>query len=84
MPATNPRLGYILVILGAIAFGVNGAVSRVAMRSGLTPESFTTLRITGAAIVFAAAALIWRRSALRPPKGSALLLVAALGLVGVV
>lgn len=84
MPDPNPRLGYGLVVLGAIAFGINGAVSRVAMRSGLTPESFTTLRITGATIVFALAALIWRRSALRPPKGSALLLVAALGLIGVV
>lgn len=84
MPVPNPRLGYALVILGAVAFGINGAVSRVAMRSGLTPESFTTMRITGATIVFALAALIWRRSALRPPKGAALLLVAALGLVGVV
>lgn len=83
-PGANPRLGYGLVILGAIAFGVNGAVSRVAMRSGLTPESFTTMRITGATIVFALAALVWRRSALRPPRGSALFLVAALGLVGVV
>ena len=83
MPQTRPRLGYTLVVLGAILFGINGAVSRVAMRAGLSPESLTTLRITGATVVFALAALIWRRSALRPPTGSNLLLVAALGLVGV-
>ncbi|MBC7593329.1 MAG: EamA family transporter [Kineosporiaceae bacterium] len=83
MLQTRPRLGYTLVVLGAILFGINGAVSRVAMRAGLSPESLTTLRITGATVVFTLAALIWRRSALRPPTGSNLLLVAALGLVGV-
>lgn len=83
MPTTRPRLGYTLVVLGAVLFGINGAVSRVAMRAGLSPESLTTLRITGATLVFALAALLWRRSALRPPQGSSLLLVAALGLVGV-
>ncbi|MGZ5409150.1 MAG: hypothetical protein ACXWDJ_04020, partial [Aeromicrobium sp.] len=65
MPQTRPRLGYALVILGAVLFGVNGAVSRVAMRAGLSPESLTTLRITGATRVFAVAALLWQRSALR-------------------
>lgn len=83
MPQTRPRLGYALVIFGAVLFGVNGAVSRVAMRAGISPESLTTLRITGATLVFALAGLIWRRSALRPPTGSSLLLIAALGLVGV-
>lgn len=83
MPQPNPRLGYILVITGAILFGVNGAVSRVAMRSGLSPESLTTVRITGAAIAFALAAALWRRSALRLPTGSSLFLIAVLGLVGV-
>lgn len=84
MPKTRPRLGYALVIFGAILFGINGAVSRVAMRAGLSPESLTTLRITGATIVFVFAALLWRRPALRPPRGRAMLLIAALGLVGVV
>lgn len=84
MPQTHPRLGYILVILGAVLFGINGAVSRVAMRSGVSPESLTTLRITGATIAFILGAAIWRRSALRPPTGSSLFLIAALGLVGVV
>ncbi|AXT86581.1 EamA family transporter [Aeromicrobium sp. A1-2] len=83
MNARNPRLGYVLVVVAAVLFGLNGGVSRVAMGSGLSPESFTTLRITGAMIVFVAYAACFRRSALRRPRGTALLLVIALGLVGV-
>ena len=70
-------------MLAAILFGLNGGVSRVAMGSGLTPEAFTTLRVTGATLVFVAYAACLRRSALRRPRGSGLLLVVALGLVGV-
>lgn len=84
MSTANPRLGYGLVILGATLFGINGAVSKVAMESGLTPESLTTLRISGATVVFVLVAFLWRRDALRPPTGSGLLLIAALGMVGVV
>lgn len=79
----NARLGYALVVLAAVLFGVNGGVSRVAMGSGLSPESFTTLRITGATLVFVAYAACFRRSALRRPRGSSLLLIIGLGLVGV-
>jgi drug/metabolite transporter (DMT)-like permease len=79
----NPRLGYLLVVTAAVLFGLNGGVSRVAMGSGLDPASFTTLRITGATLVFLGYAACFRRSALRRPRGSALLLVIALGLVGV-
>jgi drug/metabolite transporter (DMT)-like permease len=80
----NARLGYVLVVAAAVLFGLNGGVSRVAMGSGLSPESFTTLRITGATLVFVAYAAGFRRSALRRPRGTALLLVLALALVGVV
>lgn len=83
MPHPNPRLGYALVVLAAILFGINGGVSRVAMGSGLSPEAFTTLRVTGATLVFVAYATCFRRSALRRPRGTGLLLVIALGLVGV-
>lgn len=79
----SPRLGYALIVLAAVLFSLNGGVSRVAMGSGLTPESFTTLRITGATLVFVVYAACFRRSALVRPKGSAFLLVVALGLVGV-
>ncbi|MET0929776.1 MAG: EamA family transporter [Aeromicrobium sp.] len=83
MQSPNPRLGYALVVLAAILFGLNGGVSRVAMGSGLSPEAFTTLRVTGATLVFVAYAACFRRAALRRPKGTAFLLVVALGLVGV-
>lgn len=72
-----------MVITGAVLFGLNGGVSRVAMGSALDPTTFTTLRITGSTVVFALIALCVRRSALRPPTGRSLLLVAALGFVGV-
>lgn len=81
--ARNARLGYALVVTAAILFGLNGGLSRVAMGSGLSPESFTTVRVTGATLVFIAYAACFRRSALRRPKGTAMLLIIALGLVGV-
>ncbi len=83
MPHPNPRLGYALVVLAAVLFGLNGGISRVAMGSGLSPEIFTTLRITGATLVFVGYAACFRRSALRRPRGTAFLLVIGLGLVGV-
>jgi len=79
----NPRLGYLLIVLAAVLFGLNGGVSRVAMGAGLSPESFTTLRVTGATLVFVVYALTFRRRALVRPRGTAFLLVMALGLVGV-
>jgi drug/metabolite transporter (DMT)-like permease len=81
--ARNARLGYALVISAAVLFGLNGGVSRVAMGSGLSPELFTTLRITGATLVFVVYAACFRRSALVRPKGSSMLLIITLGLVGV-
>lgn len=79
----NPRLGYLMVVTGAVLFGLNGGVSRVAIGADLGVETFTTLRITAAAAVFVLAALVLRPSVLRPPRGRHLLLIAALGLVGV-
>lgn len=79
----RPRLGYALVATGALLFAVNAGVSRVAMGGDLGPWDLTTVRITGAAILFALLAAAFRRSALRPPHGRSLLLIAALGLAGV-
>ena len=79
----TPRLGYLMVITGAVLFGLNGGVSRVAIEADIGAETFTTLRITAAAAVFVLAALVLRPSVLRPPRGRSLLLIVALGLVGV-
>lgn len=83
MHPARPLLGYLMVVTAALLFGVNGGVSRVAMGGDLTVETFTTVRITGATVVFALVALTVRPAALRPPSGRRLVLVAALGLVGV-
>lgn len=53
------------------------------MATPMTPETLTTLRVTGAMAAFFAYALCFRRSALSPPRGRTLLLVAGLGLFGV-
>lgn len=71
------------MLTGAALFVINAGVSRVAMRAGIDPGTFTTIRITGAAACFVVLAAIVRPAALRPPRGRSLLLIAALGFVGV-
>ncbi|KAA1424585.1 EamA family transporter [Mumia zhuanghuii] len=76
-------LGYALVVGGACFFIVNAGVSRVVMRAGIDPALLTTLRTTGAALLFVAFALVADRSALRVPRGRELALLLLLGVVGV-
>jgi drug/metabolite transporter (DMT)-like permease len=83
VPVRRPALGYALVVTGAVLFIVNAGVSRVAIRAGVDATSLTSLRVTGAVVVFALVAAAVRPGALRPPRGRDLLLLAALGLVGV-
>ncbi len=83
MTAASPRTGYLLVLTGAVLFGLNGGISRIAMRGGIEPLTFTSARITGAALVLLVVAALWRPAVLRPPRGRSLLLIAGLGLVGV-
>ncbi len=79
----NPPLGFALVLLGASLFIVNAGVSRVALRAGVDPVTLTTVRVTGTFVVFATAAALFRRSALRPPPGRLRWLILVHGLVGV-
>lgn len=72
-----------LVVTGATLFIVNAGVSRVALRAGVDPLMLTTVRVTGAFLVLLAAAALFRRDALRPPRGRLGLLVVLHGLVGV-
>jgi len=83
MGSGSPRLGYVLVTLGAVLFIVNAGVSRVILRSGVDPTELTSLRVTGATVGLAVIGAVFRPVSLRPPRGRHLLLVVALGLTGV-
>lgn len=83
MPRRNPALGLGLVVLGALLFVQNAGVSRVALRAGVDPVALTTLRVTGTCVVLLVVAVLFRRDALRPPRGRLGLLVVVHGLVGV-
>jgi drug/metabolite transporter (DMT)-like permease len=80
--ARDPRLAYVFVLLAATLFGLNAGVSRIPMRSGTPTDTFTTARITAAFLAFVVIALVVERSALRVPRGRALLLIAGMGLLG--
>ncbi|MFT4187407.1 MAG: DMT family transporter [Aeromicrobium sp.] len=81
--ARHPWVGYTLVVGAAALFSLNAGVSRIPMRSGTDVESFTSVRITGAFVMFALIALLTERTAFRLPRGRHLALVLGLGLFGV-
>jgi len=83
MHTRNPALGFVLVLLGGSMFIVNAGVSRVALRAGVSPLMLTTIRVTGTFVMLLLIAALFRRSALRPPRGRMALLLVAHGLVGV-
>src|SRR4028119_543051 len=83
MSARRPGLGYALAVIAAVLFIVNVGVSRGVLRRGLGPAPLTSLRITGALAIFCVWALVLQPSALRPPRGRDLVLVLALGAIGV-
>jgi drug/metabolite transporter (DMT)-like permease len=79
----SPAFGVGLVVLGATCFTVNAGVSRVALRAGVEPAMLTTIRVTCTFLALVLVAVLFRRSALQPPRGRLLLLVVAHGLIGV-
>ena len=83
MTRRNPTFGLTLVVVAALLFVQNAGASRVVLRAGVDPASLTTLRVTGTVLVLVAAAAIFRRDALRPPRGRLALLIVVHGLVGV-
>jgi drug/metabolite transporter (DMT)-like permease len=83
MRSRNPALGLALVVLGAALFIQNAGVSRVALRGGVDPLTLTTTRVTGTFLVLLVVAAVFRRDALRPPRGRLGLLLVVHGLVGV-
>jgi drug/metabolite transporter (DMT)-like permease len=83
MRARNPTLGLGLVVLGAALFIQNAGASRVALRGGVDPLTLTTVRVTGTFLVLLLVAALFRRDALRPPRGRLGMLLVVHGLVGV-
>jgi len=79
----RPGLGYLLVVIAAVLFILNVGVSRVVLRGGIDPATLTSLRITGALLVFVLWALVLQPASLRPPRGRELALVMTLGAIGV-
>lgn len=76
-------LGVGLVVLSATLFIVNSGVSRIALRNGVAADELTVLRVTGTCLVLAVCAALFQREALRLPRGRDLVVVLALGIVGV-
>lgn len=83
MRTRNPSVGIGLVVLGACLFIINAGASRVALRHGVDPSNLTTIRVTFTFVGLLVIALLFRRTALRAPRGRLLVLVVALGVIGV-
>lgn len=83
MTTRGPALGVGLVVLGATLFTVNAGVSRVALRNGVDATMLTTVRATFTFLALLAIAALFRRSALRLPRGRMLWLVLLQGVIGV-
>ena len=75
------RLGYLLVLVGVVAFSVNAGVSRLVLTNGIGAWTLAELRAIGAAVLLLAVILLTRR---RLPMGRthwpALLLYGLVGL----
>ncbi len=83
MSQPNVRRGLALVATAALFFGVNAGVSRIPIEAGLPISTFTTVRATSAFLVFLLIAVVFDRSALRPPRGRNWFLIVGLGVFGV-
>jgi drug/metabolite transporter (DMT)-like permease len=61
----RPVVGYTMVFVAATLFGINGAVSKVVLTSGLSSLRLTEARSAGACLALTAIALAWTPSSLR-------------------
>ena len=78
----RPVVGYTMVLAAATLFGVNGAVSKVVLTSGLSSLRLTEARSAGACLALTAIALVWTPSSLRVRRRDVPRL-ALFGIVGV-
>lgn len=77
------RLGYVLIVVATVLFGINAGVTRIPLSSGTSTGTFTSVRLTGAFCLLVLLATAVRRASLRPPRGRQVPLVVGLGLAGV-
>ncbi len=61
----RPAVGYAMVIVAGTLFGINGAVSKVALSSGLSSLRLTEARCAGACVGLTVLALAWNPASLR-------------------
>lgn len=82
-PVSRVRLGYLLVLIGVVAFSLNAGVSRLLLNSGVDAWTLSGLRAVGAAILLLLLILLTGRRG-RLPVGRAhwglLVLYAVVGL----
>jgi len=76
------KLGYLMVVVAATLFAVNGTVSKVVLGSGLSSLELTQIRSTGAALGFLVFLLLFSRVRLRVGRRELLYLV-IFGVTGV-
>ena len=77
----RPALGYAMVAIAATLFAVNGTVSKVILKSGITAQELTELRCAGALVGIALLATATRPASLRVRLEELPLLI-ALGIGG--
>jgi drug/metabolite transporter (DMT)-like permease len=81
-PDRRPVIGYSMVFVAATLFGINGAVAKVALASGLSSLRLTEVRSTGACIGLVLIALARNPRSLRARRAE-LPRLALFGVVGV-
>jgi len=81
-PDRRPVIGYPMVFVAATLFGINGAVAKVALASGLSSLRLTEVRSTGACIGLVLIALARNPRSLRA-RSAELPRLALFGVVGV-
>lgn len=78
----RPLLGYAMVLVAALLFGVNGSVAKVVIRSGLAADRLTEMRCAGALVGYAVIAALTQRAELRVTRRD-LTFLAIFGIGGV-
>jgi len=76
------RLGYLLVLVGVVAFSINAGVSRLVLTNGVDAWSLSQLRAMGAAVLLLALIALTHRTSQLPMSRAHWPLLALYGIVG--